>query len=86
MVWCRPVPGPEAGHSSPRRFGTRFSQRQHHQAGDDLDIPEAGDLLLSRVVSRTRDLGLLDWRGLAWPFFHTVGAMPQRATRWIVMA
>ena len=45
-----------------------------------------GSPSLSRVVPRSRDLGLLDWRGLACLFFHPVGAMPLRAMRWIVMA
>jgi hypothetical protein len=56
------------------------------EAEDHLDLPEAGASSRSQAVSRSRDLGLLDQRGADLSPFHPVGAMPLRATRWIVMA
>ena len=44
--------------------------------------------LTPQVISRSRDLGLLQPMR-TWPVlspFHPVGAMPLRATRWILRA
>jgi hypothetical protein len=70
------VPGPEAGAQlvTPIKPETISIYRK------------LGASSRSQVVLWSRDLGLLDQWGAGLSLFHPVGAMPLRATRWIVVA
>jgi len=53
------------------RHQTRSSHRRHHQAGDDLDLPEAEGP--PNAARRSRDLGLLDQWGAGLSLFIPLG-------------